>query len=372
MKTILIVDDVPGNIKLIKELLEFEKFNVKVSTNGKKALEIINNSKDLPDLIILDVIMPEMNGYEVCIELKKNPRTENIPIIFATAKDEVEDETYGFEIGAVDYISKPISSSVLLARVKTHLELQGLLTNLSNKVEEETRLRLNHEKTLLQQSKMATMGEMIDAIMHQCKQPLSIISMENQFMLMNLDNKEIDQDYISSFNEKIEFQLKHIFETMDEFRSFFRPNSLNEDFCINDTIKSTLNLVKSELVNNLIEIDCKLPLENIHISGNKNEFKHILINLLNNSKDAFTVNNIKNKNIKIILYKENEKLIMKFSDNAGGIPSSILQDIFKANTTTKDSGTGIGLYLSSQIANKMNASLSVKNIPEGCEFTFEI
>jgi putative two-component system response regulator len=120
--TILVVDDSPDNIILMSRLLK-DHYRTKIATNGEKALKIAS-SDDPPDLILLDVVMPYMDGYEVCQELKKNPKTSRIPVIFLTAKTDIEDEKRGFEVGAVDYITKPVSAPLLLARVKTHLLLK--------------------------------------------------------------------------------------------------------------------------------------------------------------------------------------------------------------------------------------------------------
>jgi putative two-component system response regulator len=120
--TILVVDDSPDNIILMSRLLK-DHYRTKIATNGEKALKIAS-SDDPPDLILLDVMMPYMDGYEVCQELKKNPKTSRIPVIFLTAKTDIEDEKRGFEVGAVDYITKPVSAPLLLARVKTHLLLK--------------------------------------------------------------------------------------------------------------------------------------------------------------------------------------------------------------------------------------------------------
>lgn len=120
--TILIVDDVRENITVLNEILKSD-YIVLVALNGKKALEIIF-SENKPDLILLDIMMPEMNGYEVCEEIKKEPATKDIPVIFITAKSEIEDETKGFELGAVDYITKPVSKSIVEARVKAQLNLK--------------------------------------------------------------------------------------------------------------------------------------------------------------------------------------------------------------------------------------------------------
>jgi CheY-like chemotaxis protein len=131
---ILIVDDTPANLDVLKGLLS-DSYKVKAANSGMKCIKIANH-KPIPDLILLDIMMPEMNGYEVCQKLKEDPFTKNIPIIFVTAKSSIEDEIKGFSLGAVDYMTKPISPPLLEARVKTHLQLHNnaiLLEELVNK-----------------------------------------------------------------------------------------------------------------------------------------------------------------------------------------------------------------------------------------------
>jgi putative two-component system response regulator len=122
--TILVVDDTPDNLALMSGLLK-DDYKVKVANGGERALRIAQSDTP-PDLILLDIMMPEVDGYEVCRQLKIDPRTRDIPIIFLTAKSEVADETYGLELGAVDYITKPISPPIVLARVKTHLAMKSV------------------------------------------------------------------------------------------------------------------------------------------------------------------------------------------------------------------------------------------------------
>jgi putative two-component system response regulator len=131
--TVLVVDDTPDNLSLMSGLLK-DDYKVKVANGGEKALKIAQ-SDNPPDLILLDIMMPGMDGYEVCQHLKSNPATRDIPVIFLTAKTEVEDEKKGLELGAVDYITKPVSPPIVMARVKTQLSLKASADFLRDKAE---------------------------------------------------------------------------------------------------------------------------------------------------------------------------------------------------------------------------------------------
>ncbi len=135
--TILIVDDAPENIDILRGLLK-EDYKIKVAINGKKALKIAQ-SIPKPDLILLDVMMPEMDGYEVCRRLKSELTTASIPVIFVTAKGETDDETHGFDLGAVDYITKPISPAIVKKRIQIHLALHNEKRLLEVEVQARTR-----------------------------------------------------------------------------------------------------------------------------------------------------------------------------------------------------------------------------------------
>jgi putative two-component system response regulator len=159
--TILIVDDTPDNIMLLSRLLK-DKYHTKVATNGSTALQVASATPDL-DLILLDVMMPGMDGYETCRQLKANPATSDIPVIFLTAKNQIEDEAMGLSVGAVDYLGKPISPPILFARVSTHLTLRAarkLLQehnqNLERMVQQRTaQLLLMQEALILAMASMA-------------------------------------------------------------------------------------------------------------------------------------------------------------------------------------------------------------------------
>ena len=128
-KTVLLVDDAPANIQIANSILK-DIYRIRIATSGAKALELVKVTPP-PDLILLDVMMPEIDGYEVCTRLKLDPETRDIPVIFLTGQTEVEDETKGFDVGAVDYIHKPFSPAVVKARVQTHLVLRGIREQLA-------------------------------------------------------------------------------------------------------------------------------------------------------------------------------------------------------------------------------------------------
>jgi phosphoserine phosphatase RsbU/P len=132
-KTVLLVDDEPANIQIVNSILK-DIYKTRIATSGAKALELANQDP-APDLILLDVLMPGMNGYEVCSHLKSANRTQDIPVIFLTGQTEIDDETKGFDVGAVDYIHKPFSPAVVQARVRTHLVLRGIREQLASQLQ---------------------------------------------------------------------------------------------------------------------------------------------------------------------------------------------------------------------------------------------
>ena len=137
-KTLLVVDDAPANIQVVQSILK-DEYKIRVATSGEKALELVKN-QPLPDLILLDVMMPGLDGYQVCAQLKAAPETRDIPVIFLTGLTDVDDETKGLEVGAVDYIRKPFSPAIVKARVRTQLLIRDSREQVNRQV-----LAVNHE-----------------------------------------------------------------------------------------------------------------------------------------------------------------------------------------------------------------------------------
>jgi len=233
--------------------------------------------------------------------------------------------------------------------------------------------REKQDKLLQQQSKMASMGEMMDAVAHQWKQPLNSISMMNDMLLDDFKESIVDETYIKDMTQTIQHQIEHMVSTLNEFRTFFRPSKDLKDFSLQICLKSVQVLMKDELLKNQINIKTETE-EDISIFGEINEFKHLFLNLINNSIDAFNEKKIQKREIYITAKSENEDTIIRYEDNAGGIPQEILGDILKPNVTTKEEGkgTGIGLYMSSQIVQKHQGTLEVANSDVGAVFTIKL
>ncbi len=227
--------------------------------------------------------------------------------------------------------------------------------------------KFRQEKLLQSQSKLAAMGEMIDAVAHQWKQPLNVINIiaAKIEMFLNMDIP-IDNEMLKESSREIVTQIEHLTTTLDEFRSFLRPNKQKQIVNINKMINSVTGLLKDELSKHNIQTEI-FGDDNLSINIVENEFKHIIINIINNSKDAFVENNISNRKL-IFEIKENiNSTTITIQDNAGGIPAHVIDTIFSANVTTKEEGkgTGIGLYMATQIVEKNNGILSVENICNG-------
>jgi len=241
-----------------------------------------------------------------------------------------------------------------------------------NREAEEIKKRLINEKLLEQQSKMAAMGGMMDAVAHQWKQPLNALSMYSEIIKSDFKDGDVDQKYIDEFRDNIQLQISHMLTTLDEFRNFFRPCKVEENFELLDVVNSVLFLTKDEFMKNSITVSI-LEKDTIKLFGFKNEFKHLILNIINNAKDAFNENEVKNRLITLSLINRDGLMKLEIQDNAGGIPKSVIGDIFKANVTTKaeGKGTGIGLFMSMQIANKQGAELSVRNQNSGACFVVD-
>jgi PAS domain S-box-containing protein len=244
--------------------------------------------------------------------------------------------------------------------------------NLQAMVSEETTKRMEKEKLLLQQSKMAMMGEMIGAIAHQWRQPLNALAINVQDAQMAYRFGELDSVYIDKFTTDSMTVIQSMSKTIDDFRDFFKPTKTKENFQVEASIQQALYVMSPLLRTNGINLEFT-PDKEYQTFGYKNEFQQVIIILLSNAKDALVELEVSNPYIDIQIHNKSDNQIeITISDNAGGIPDDIVDRIFEPYFTTKEQGkgTGIGLYMAKEIIERqMGGSLSVENNKNGAKFT---
>jgi len=219
------------------------------------------------------------------------------------------------------------------------------------------------DKQLLEQSKLASMGEMIGNIAHQWRQPLSSISVSATGILLQLDFNMINEEKIRYACETINTNAQYLSKTIDDFRNFIKGKSVKKVFNLNEAINNFLNIIDASAKNNDIKIIKNID-KNLTIYGNENELNQCLINIFNNSKDAFNEKNVKNRLFFIDIYTKKDKIFIELKDNAGGIAENVINNIFEPYFTTKhkSQGTGLGLYMTYQLINKsFNGSITAIN-----------
>ncbi|PLY09178.1 MAG: histidine kinase [Arcobacter sp.] len=256
--------------------------------------------------------------------------------------------------------------TILLVAISFYISniISKRFTQYKNNIQEEINKTIEKEKLLVQQSRMAVMGEMIGNIAHQWKQPLSLISMSNTLVKLNKEQEGLNtQEEINEAIENIDNSVIHLSTTIDDFRNFFDPHKKKTLFSTETILEKTFKLINSEFKTSNIEIIKNI--DSIKISGYQNELLQVLINIIKNAKDEFLKKDTNNKQYLFIdTYKENNNVYIKIRDNVGGIPEDIINEIFTPYfTTKKDSdGTGIGLYMSRQIIENMDGKLEVANV----------
>ncbi len=385
--SLLIVDDKIENIYSLKSLLQnievnetkIEQLNIIEATNGIDTLSIALE-KEI-DLIILDIQMPNMNGFEVAKFLKLNSKTKDIPIIFLTAEFKTEDfVNEGFKVGAVDYFTKPIEKFQFLNKINLYLSLF-----VKNKlIKNETNKKLELEKQLFHQARLAQMGEMISLIAHQWRQPLNIIStalmsiqLKSEMRGNDLCNNEKDSSFMNFLDKKhvtINMCVQELSKIIDDFRSFYTYKKSTNRQSINIPIENIVNMVKD--IYKTLGIKIEISLKSIHnISFSNNELMQVVSSILQNSVDNFKSTKTYNPTIKISSYDKKDNVIVSISDNGGGIKREFINEIFNPYFTTKDKmhGTGLGLYMCKLIVEEhLRGKIYAKNETDGVCFYFEI
>jgi signal transduction histidine kinase len=260
--------------------------------------------------------------------------------------------------------------------VKSYEHLDNLNKNLQMMVAQETEKRLEKEKLLIQQSKMAMMGEMIGAIAHQWRQPLNALGISVQDAHLAYKLGDISDEYMEEFKTGSMSIIQRMSQTIDDFRNFFRPNKEKEEFILERAVKETLNIMLPQLVNHHIEVNFDQTSQD-KIYGYKSELEQAILIIISNANDVLVDNKIENPkiNISIKADKTANKVSLSIEDNGGGVPTEIIDRIFEPYFTTKEQGkgTGIGLYMAKEIIERqMGGRIYCENTDSGARFVVEM
>ncbi|ACH40983.1 sensor histidine kinase, GAF domain-containing [Citrifermentans bemidjiense Bem] len=230
------------------------------------------------------------------------------------------------------------------------------------------------DQMLIQQSRLAAMGEMINNIAHQWRQPLNLLGLLAQELPITYATEEFSEQYLESRVQKMMESIGHMSATIDNFRNFFCPEMEKVEFGISDVVEKTISLMGLTLKQVQINIEVAGNVNPV-ITGYPNQYAQVQLNILNNARDAFAERNVSSPKIEIRIAAEEGRSVLTVSDNAGGIPADAIDKVFDPYFTTKgpDKGTGIGLYMSKTIIEKnMGGSLTANNTEEGASFRIEV
>ncbi|MBD2483269.1 response regulator [Planktothrix sp. FACHB-1365] len=394
--SILIVDDNLTNIKLLLDILNQSGFRVSIAKSGENAL--VKLQENLPDLILLDVMMPGIDGFETCRQLKENPKTKDIPVIFMTALSELGNKVKGLQLGGVDYITKPIEPEEVLARIHVHLQLRKM------------------QLQLIQTEKMSSLGQLVGGVAHEINNPINFIygnifhaqkyvqdllktiELYEQYLPSDIPelktwSEEIDFDFLKDdlpqLLSSMEIGANRIRDLVRSLRVFSRLDEAQlKEIDLKEGIESTLMLLSHRLkpTSHRPEIEIiqdydKLPLIECYASEINQVFIHVFNNAIDaiDSKALMLGNHSKTLNvfvpqirIKIESTTEQDGLKISIADNGIGMSAEVQRRSFDQFFTTKPVGQGTGLGLAityAIIVDKHGGTLTCNSeVGQGSEF----
>ena len=364
LNKVLIVDDTPKNIQLAATLLQNEGYEIHYAMDGFKALEILRHN--LVDLILLDVMMPEMDGFEVCKKLKAEPAMANIPVIFLTAKSDVDGIKKGFELGAVDYITKPFYSDELLARVRTHLALKSANEEL-------------HQKNLHLEKLNNEKNELLKIVSHDLKNPLAvIISLTNllQINLLKLAQEDLTRIF-SHIMDSAQFLLSMVNNLLDVNRLESENFQLhNEDVDLKEILQELTDRYSEAFKAKNLTFNGDVNDQSLVFTLDRQVITQILDNLISNAI-KFSPGG---KKIGVQISRKNSIIHFEVKDEGPGLTDDDKAHLFQkfrklsAQPTGKEHSTGLGLSIVRKLVELMDGKIWAESDgkDKGSSFIFQL
>ncbi len=251
-------------------------------------------------------------------------------------------------------------------RKQMEMALQTLNETLEQRVQDETAKRMTQEHLMIQQSRMAAMGEMIGNIAHQWRQPLNTLGLVVQNLAIDYKDGFLDQNSMTEYKDTALRSIEKMSQTIDDFRNFFKPNKEKQRFDAADSLDEAIKLVSESFKNNHIDLSVEKCVEPCIMFGYPNEFAQVVLNALSNAKEAIAAKKVIGK-VHINMKEGEKSATVIIRDNGGGIPEQIREKVFDPYFTTKEKGTGIGLYMSKMIMDNMGGDISIRNVEGGTE-----
>jgi signal transduction histidine kinase len=406
------VDDNPTNLSVLSETLGGAGFRFRVAMDGKSALALVERNH--PELILLDVQMPGIDGFETCRRLKANPATQSLPVIFTTALADTDSKAKGFSLGAVDYISKPFDQAEVLARLQVHLQLKHLQESLEDQVRDRTTALQKMQVQLVQQEKLSGLGEMVAGIAHEINNPINFIASNvnplREYItgiteILHLYQQEHPapssqlKDAIEELD--LEFALEDIAKILDSLtlgterikgistslRTFSRSDSETQiPADLHEGLDSTLMILQHRLKGKgdrpSIEVHKTygtLPPVLCYPGQINQVFMNILANAIDALDEAIAQKKLVDLTPKIQITTctiADQKISIQIRDNGPGINECVQKRLFEPLFTTKavGKGTGLGLAIAHQIVvEKHYGTLTVNSqVGQGAMFAIEL
>ncbi len=350
----------------IEEIVKENEYQINNSIN-----RLMNELSFVTVLMVLLIII-------IALWLSNYISTKINNLLLGTNKFSNNELDYRIKITSDDEIGKLEKSFNNMARKIENLinDEKQLNESLELKVKKGIAKVRKQEELLIQQSKLASMGEMIGNIAHQWRQPLNALGLVVQNIHFSYQLDDLNDKFMDKSVNKANMLIDNMSKTIDDFRNFFKPNKVKELFNLNDSIDKSVNLLNAAFNHNQIEIIKKFDKKDIFIEGYLNEFSQVIVNVLNNAKDAFSESTVSNAKIIVSTYEKDSFAFVEIIDNATGIDDESIEKVFDPYFTTKEEGQGIGigLYMSKTIIEKnMNSKLFVYNNKlNGATFVIQI